>query len=105
MMNYIHNMITLKHLKIIQALHENSTLTRAASVLYLSQSALSHQIHYLEEKLDIALWERKGRNLRLTKAGELLLQTAQQLLPILEKTEKTLKVYAQDRQDILRIRR
>ncbi|NYT27354.1 MAG: LysR family transcriptional regulator [Candidatus Thiodubiliella endoseptemdiera] len=96
-------MITLKHLKIIQALHENSTLTRAANVLYLSQSALSHQIRYLEEKLGIALWEREGRNLRLTKAGELLLQTAQQLLPILEQTEKTLKAYAQGRQGILRI--
>ncbi|MBW5291399.1 MAG: Transcriptional activator MetR [Candidatus Ruthia sp. Asou_11_S2] len=96
-------MITLKHLKIIQALHENSTLTRAANVLYLSQSALSHQIRYLEEKLGIALWEREGRNLRLTKAGEFLLQTAQQLLPILEQTEKTLKAYAQGHQGILRI--
>jgi DNA-binding MarR family transcriptional regulator len=46
-------MISLKHLKIIQALHENSTLTRAANVLHLSQSALSHQIRYLEEKLGI----------------------------------------------------
>ncbi|ABL02692.1 transcriptional regulator, LysR family [Candidatus Ruthia magnifica str. Cm (Calyptogena magnifica)] len=96
-------MITLKHLKIIQALHENSTLTRAANVLYLSQSALSHQIRYLEEKLGVTLWERKGRNLLLTKAGELLLQTAQQLLPILEQTEKTLKAYAQGHQGILRI--
>jgi LysR family transcriptional regulator for metE and metH len=96
-------MISLKHLKIIQALHENSTLTRAANVLHLSQSALSHQIRYLEEKLGITLWEREGRNLRLTKAGELLLQTAQQLLPILEQTEKTLKAYAQGRQGILRI--
>lgn len=96
-------MVTLKHLKIIQALHENNTLTRAASVLYLSQSALSHQIRYLEEKLGITLWEREGRNLHLTRAGELLLQTAQQLLPILEQTEKTLKAYAQGRQGILRI--
>jgi len=96
-------MITLKHLKIIQALHKNNTLTRAANALHLSQSALSHQIRYLEEKLGITLWEREGRNLRLTKAGELLLQTAQQLLPIVEQTEKTLKAYAQGRQGILRI--
>ncbi|MDC9714348.1 MAG: LysR family transcriptional regulator [Gammaproteobacteria bacterium] len=96
-------MITLKHLKIMQALHENNTLTRAANALHLSQSALSHQIRYLEEKLGAALWQREGRNLRLTKAGELLLQTAQQLLPILEQTENTLKAYAQGRQGILRI--
>lgn len=96
-------MITLKHLEIIQALHENGTLTRAANVLCLSQSALSHQISSLENELDVTLWEREGRNLRLTKAGELLLQTAQQLLPILVQTQKTMKVYAQGRQGILRI--
>lgn len=96
-------MITLKHLKIIQSLHENGTLTRAANALCLSQSALSHQIRYLEAKLSIDLWAQEGRNLRLTKAGVLLLQTAQQLLPILEQTEKTLKAYAQGRQGILRI--
>ena len=96
-------MIEFKHLKIIKALHENGTLTRAANVLCLSQSALSHQIRYLEKKLNIALWEREGRNLRLTKAGELLLQTAQQLLPILKQTEKTIKAYAQGSQGILRI--
>lgn len=96
-------MITLKHLKIIQALHENNTLTRAANALHLSQSALSHQIRYLEEKLKVAFWEKEGRSLRLTKSGELLLQTAQQLLPILEQTEKTLTAYAQGRQGVLRI--
>lgn len=53
--------------------------------------------------MSIDLWAREGRNLRLTKAGVLLLQTAQQLLPILEQTEKTLKAYAQGRQGILRI--
>ncbi|CAB5495071.1 Transcriptional activator MetR [Bathymodiolus thermophilus thioautotrophic gill symbiont] len=96
-------MITLKHLKIIQTLYESGSLTNAANVLCLSQSALSHQIRYLEEKLGIALWEREGRGLRLTKAGELLLQTAQQLLPILSQTEKTLTAYAQGRQGVLRI--
>ncbi len=96
-------MIELKHLKIIKALHENGTLTRAANVLCLSQSALSHQIRYLEKKLNIALWEREGRNLRLTKAGQLLLQAAQQLLPILKQTEETIKAYAHGSQGILRI--
>ncbi|MBA5248420.1 MAG: LysR family transcriptional regulator [Gammaproteobacteria bacterium] len=96
-------MITLKHLKIIQALHENNTLTRAANALHLSQSALSHQIRYLEDKLNVAFWEKEGRSLRLTKSGELLLQTAQQLLPILEQTETTLKAYAEGRQGVLRI--
>lgn len=96
-------MIEHSHLKIIQALHRTGTLTEAATALCLSQSALSHQIRYFEKKMDVSFWERKGRNLRLTQAGELLLQTAQQILPVLEQTENMLKAYSEGRQGILRI--
>jgi LysR family transcriptional regulator for metE and metH len=96
-------MIEHSHLKIIQALHANGTLTEAANALCLSQPALSHQISYLEKKLGIALWEREGRNLRLTQAGLLLLETANQVLPVLSQTEKTLEAYREGKQGILRI--
>ena len=43
-------MIEHSHLKIIQALQANGTLTEAANALCLSQPALSHQIGYLEKK-------------------------------------------------------
>jgi LysR family transcriptional regulator, regulator for metE and metH len=96
-------MIEHSHLKIMQALYSNGTLTEAANALCLSQSALSHQIRYLEKKLEVTLWERDGRRLRLTQAGELLLQTAQQVLPVLKNTEKTLQAYGEGWQGILRI--
>ncbi|MBS0586552.1 MAG: LysR family transcriptional regulator [Proteobacteria bacterium] len=96
-------MIEHSHLKIIQALHANGTLTEAANALCLSQPALSHQIGYLEKKLGVALWEREGRSLRLTQAGLLLLETAQQVLPVLTQAEKTLAAYGEGRQGILRI--
>jgi len=96
-------MIEHSHLKIIQALHANGTLTEAANALCLSQPALSHQIGYLEKKLGVALWEREGRSLRLTQAGLLLLETAQQVLPVLAQAEKTLAAYGEGRQGILRI--
>ncbi len=96
-------MIEHSHLKIIQALQQNGTLTEAANALFLSQSALSHQIRYLEKKLDVKLWEKSGRNIRLTQAGELLLVTAEHILPILEQTEKTLKALAAGQQGHLRI--
>jgi len=96
-------MIEHSHLKIIQALHANGTLTGAANALCLSQPALSHQIGYLEKKLGVALWERDGRNLRLTQAGTLLLNAANQILPVLAQTEKTLQAYSEGRQGILRI--
>ena len=96
-------MIEHSHLKIIQALDNKGTLTEAANSLCLSQSALSHQIRYLEKKLEVRLWERAGRKLRLTQAGELLLQTAQHVLPVLEQVEYTLKAYGEGRQGVLRI--
>lgn len=96
-------MIERSHLSIILALHDKGTLTEAANALHLSQSALSHQIRYLEKKLDVALWQREGRSLRLTQAGNLLLQIAQQVLPVLELTEQTLQAYGEGRQGILRI--
>lgn len=96
-------MIEHSHLKIIQALHANGTLTEAANALCLSQPALSHQIGYLEKKLGVALWEREGRSLRLTQAGKLLLEAANQVLPVLAQAEQTLQAYGEGRQGILRI--
>ncbi|MCB1985164.1 MAG: LysR family transcriptional regulator [Burkholderiales bacterium] len=96
-------MIEHSHLKIIQALHVNGTLTAAANALCLTQPALSHQISYLEKKLGLTLWQKEGRNLRLTQAGTLLLNVANQVLPVLLQAEKTFEAYREGRQGILRI--
>jgi LysR family transcriptional regulator for metE and metH len=96
-------MIERSHLRIIQALAEHGSLTAAANALFVTQPALSHQMRYLEQKLEVSLWERQGRKLRLTQAGELLLKVAGQLLPVLEQTENTLKAYADGKQGILRL--
>jgi len=96
-------MIERSHLTIIQALADNGTLTAAANSLFLTQPALSHQMRYLEKKLEVNLWERDGRLLRLTQSGELLLQVARQLLPVFEQTEKTLQAYGKGRAGILRL--
>jgi LysR family transcriptional regulator for metE and metH len=96
-------MIELSHLKIMIALHEKGTLTQAAEALCLTQSALSHQIRPLEKKLNVKLWQRCGRRLRLTSAGELLLKVGKQTVPTLEQTEMTLKAMGQGLQGLLRI--
>ncbi|MFT7052694.1 MAG: LysR family transcriptional regulator for metE and metH, partial [Psychromonas sp.] len=96
-------MIELSHLKIMIALHEKGTLTLAADALCLTQSALSHQIRHLEKKLNVKLWQRCGRRLRLTPAGELLLKVGKQTVPTLAQTEMTLKAMGQGLQGLLRI--
>ncbi|MCG8079664.1 MAG: LysR family transcriptional regulator, partial [Candidatus Thiodiazotropha taylori] len=87
-------MIELTHLRIVAALQQHGTLTKAANALCLSQSALSHQIRYLEQKLGVEIWVKEGRRLRLTRAGNLLLETAEKVLPVLQQSQRTLKAYA-----------
>lgn len=95
--------IDVSHLRIMIALQEKGTLTEAAEALFLSQSALSHQIRHLESKLNIKLWQRCGRRLRLTAAGELLLNTAQQVAPQLQQAEQQLRAMAEGQLGTLRI--
>ncbi len=54
-------------------------LTRAAQELHVAQSALSTQIRQLEDRLGEALFEREGRRLVLTEAGQLVLSYAENI--------------------------
>lgn len=63
-------------LRVFHAVAEAGSLTRAGEVLNLSQSAVSRQISNLEESLDVALFHRHARGLKLTEQGELLFRTA-----------------------------
>ena len=57
------------HLAIIQEVEKQGSLTAAASELHLTQSALSHAMRKLEERLGTPVWLREGRSLRPTQAG------------------------------------
>jgi DNA-binding transcriptional LysR family regulator len=70
----------LRHLRYFVAVAETENVSKAAVALRLSQPALSRQIHDLEAELKVALFERSGRNLRLTGAGEDLLAYGRRVL-------------------------
>ena len=70
----------LRHLRYFVAVAETENVSKAAVALHLSQPALSRQIHDLEAELKVALFERTGRNLRLTGAGEDLLAYGRRVL-------------------------
>jgi LysR family transcriptional regulator for metE and metH len=91
------------HLAILREVDRQGSLTAAASVLCLTQSALSHTMKKLERALGTELWLREGRSLRLTQAGEHLLGLADRLLPQLERAEERLRQYAQGERGTLRI--
>ena len=69
-------MIDLHQLRIFVAVAREGSLTRASEVVFLSQPAVSGQIKALEDALDLTLFERESRGMRLTLAGEILLEEA-----------------------------
>ncbi|MEH6433673.1 LysR family transcriptional regulator [Massilia sp. DD77] len=91
------------HLSIIREVDRRGSLTAAAEVLCLTQSALSHTIRKLEQQLGTQVWTREGRTLRLTQAGEYLLGLAQRVLPQLDHAERQMAQYAQGQRGTLRI--
>lgn len=96
-------MIERSHLAIIEAVHRLGTLTAAAQELCLTQSALSHGIKKLEQQLGVCIWQKHGRNLRLSPAGEHLLGLAKRLLPQFAHAEQWLSDIAQGTRGTLRI--
>lgn len=91
------------HLATLLETERLGSLTAAAEVLHVTQSALSHSMKKLEQQLGTAIWLREGRNLRLTQAGQYLHAVAQRLLPQLTLAEERLRQFAQGERGTLRI--
>jgi LysR family transcriptional regulator, regulator for metE and metH len=80
-----------RDLRLVQAIAEAGGATQAAKRLHLSQSAVSHQLRGLEERLGLELFRREGGRLRITAAGERLVQLAPQVLQPLLQAELELR--------------
>jgi LysR family transcriptional regulator, regulator for metE and metH len=91
------------HLAVIREVDRQGSLTAAADVLCLTQSALSHTIKKVEQQLGVLVWKREGRNLRLTQAGQYLLSLSNRLLPQLEHAEQIMRQFAEGQRGSLRI--
>ena len=91
------------HLSIVQEVDKQGSLTAAANVLCLTQSALSHSMRKLEEQLGTQIWLREGRSLRPTQAGQYLLAVANRVLPQLALAEERIHQFAQGERGSLRI--
>jgi DNA-binding transcriptional LysR family regulator len=72
----------LRQLKTFQTVARLLNFNRSAEILNYSQSAVSAQIQLLEEELGVPLFDRLGKNVRLTEAGHMLVQYSQKMLNI-----------------------
>lgn len=95
--------LELRHLRTLTALQETGNLARAAQLLNVTQSALSHQIKFLEERYGSPLFERKSSPLKFSAIGERLLLLASQILPEVEQAERDLLRLSQGGGGTLRI--
>ena len=95
--------LNFNHLRYFWAVAHEGGLTRAASRLNLSQSAVSVQIQKLEHQLGHPLFERVGRRLVLTEAGQIALDYADTVFAAGEELMNTLGERPVDRLQVLRV--
>ena len=89
-------------LRVFMAVAENLSFTRAAQALYLTQSAVSHQVAALEKELASPLFVRHGRTISLTPAGLVLAEHSRRVFGALREAELAVRQAA--RQDLGRLR-
>ena len=95
--------LEIRHLKLVAAIAETGSVTRAGNRLHLTQSALSHQLRDAEEQLGLPLFQRKSGKMILTGAGERLLQAARCVLGELERTELDIRKNGTPAKGLIRI--
>lgn len=80
--------IELRHLRTIRAIQQAGGLARAAEVLNMTQSALSHQVKGLEDQAGMELFVRRSKPMRLSAAGHRMLRAAERILPEIDAMEE-----------------
>jgi LysR family transcriptional regulator for metE and metH len=81
----------IRHLRLIKAIVEEGSITKAIDKLHLTQSALSHQLKEAEYQLGTPIFLRRNKKLVLTKAGEKIYEIANEILDKLSQTELQIK--------------
>lgn len=95
--------LNFHHLHYFWAVAKEGNLTRAATHLHVSQSALSAQIRQLEDQLGQPLFARVGRSLQLTEAGQLALGYAESIFASGNELMAVLREGRREERQVLRI--
>tara|TARA_R110002096_G_scaffold84777_20_gene195569 strand:+ start:253 stop:1191 length:939 start_codon:yes stop_codon:yes gene_type:complete len=86
------DLLDSRQLRAFQELARQGTFTSAARSLNLTQSAVSHSIKALEGALEVTLFERLGKTVRLTRSGESLLPHADRILSRMVRAQDELRL-------------
>jgi LysR family transcriptional regulator for metE and metH len=95
--------IDIRHLRMVAAIATSGSVTQAASELHLTQSAVSHQLRGIEDRLGTPLFRRLGKRMVVTVAGERVLATAHRVLDEIEATEEDVRRLGAGDAGVLRV--
>ncbi|MCW3466658.1 LysR family transcriptional regulator [Chitinophaga nivalis] len=96
-------MITSNDLLLVQRIVEQGSLTKAAESLFLTQSALSHQLKDLEYRTGLQIFDRVHKKLLLTHTGQRMMESAGSILPQLSRLNEDIAAYKKGKVQTLRI--
>ena len=79
-------MMELQQMRYFLAVAETGNITAAAKLLHMAQPPLSRQIKQIENDLQVQLFDRSGRRLRLTESGLILVQRVREILSLADRS-------------------
>lgn len=82
--------IQLKDLEIFIKVAENKSFTKTAEILFITQPSLSKSVQKLERELNVILFDRSNRKLRLTEAGIVVYEKSKSILLTLENMSRSI---------------
>ena len=95
--------LDVRDLALVREIASTGSVTRAGTRLHLTQSALSHRLRAIEERLGAPLFLRLGKKMALTPAGQRVLDTAHRVLEELGRAEDDLRVLGVEGAGVLRL--
>lgn len=75
---------------LLNYLHKDQNLTKAAERLFMTQPALTYRIRQIEKEFQVEIFSKNGKNIKMTPAGEYLVEYAKRILIDLRKTKEFL---------------
>ena len=86
----------IQNIKAFLMVAETGSFSRAAEKLFITQPAISKRISTLEFSLDCKLFDRLGKNIQLTQAGEALIPSYQKVLAELDESQRIISALRTD---------
>ena len=87
-------MLDIKYYVLIDAIERHGSLQAASAAIGLTQPAATHRIREMERRLAVSLFEKRGRRIYLTPAGQRLLDAGREVIPILTAAEREASLLA-----------